>query len=474
MSKVKFYKGTKQNLPTSGMVEEDALYLCTDTGELYFGISTTALLLITDAIIAKSDGVNTIVPFNNPYNNTKATGRNAIVFCENGGESTGDNIVILASGYSCSISGDMSAIIGGQGVTIGADFSAAIGTQGVTIPQGRSQVIVLGCYVDSSNITENNTVWIQNLRTIYGDYIKSSEFLLNKSGSINGNLTVNGELVASEIKTQYMQSLSSMNSLSTIAGFLESFVQYDYPYLAKGIKILGTSVSAPLVPCNSFVTMATPGSITCDLTGTTTSMQYVWSGTFVASKQCMNIDMSNGQSVVWITGNPYNLVVGNKYYFKVIGYKNGYFIGTLNLIKNTNHLISGYTLAPNETFETYFDYNMDNSVEITSDEYGYWYWDNPERYSITNLREAFWQLDCLKSVDLSNLNTSNVSNFRDMFKDANNLKYINLAGLFNTNNASTYSGMFTNVPTNCTIDYINSQFKAAIRTSNPNLKWNAV
>lgn len=48
MANVKFYKGTKANLPTSGMIEEGAFYLCTDTGALYFGASPTSLLLVSE------------------------------------------------------------------------------------------------------------------------------------------------------------------------------------------------------------------------------------------------------------------------------------------------------------------------------------------------------------------------------------------------------------------------------------------
>lgn len=45
---VKFLQGIEANLPTSGMIEEGCLYFCTDTGNIYFGISTTALVLLAN------------------------------------------------------------------------------------------------------------------------------------------------------------------------------------------------------------------------------------------------------------------------------------------------------------------------------------------------------------------------------------------------------------------------------------------
>jgi len=45
---VKCLRGIEANLPTSGMIEEGCLYFCTDTGNIYFGISTTALVLLAN------------------------------------------------------------------------------------------------------------------------------------------------------------------------------------------------------------------------------------------------------------------------------------------------------------------------------------------------------------------------------------------------------------------------------------------
>ena len=44
MANVKFYKGVEANLPTSGMVEDGAFYMCTDTGNMYLGSGTTTLI----------------------------------------------------------------------------------------------------------------------------------------------------------------------------------------------------------------------------------------------------------------------------------------------------------------------------------------------------------------------------------------------------------------------------------------------
>ena len=47
MALVSFTQGLKENLPTNGIIE-GALYLTTDTGEMYYGKSISELLKITD------------------------------------------------------------------------------------------------------------------------------------------------------------------------------------------------------------------------------------------------------------------------------------------------------------------------------------------------------------------------------------------------------------------------------------------
>ena len=49
MAKVKFYKGVEANLPTSGMVEDGAFYMCTDTGNMYLGSGTTTLIQLNQS-----------------------------------------------------------------------------------------------------------------------------------------------------------------------------------------------------------------------------------------------------------------------------------------------------------------------------------------------------------------------------------------------------------------------------------------
>ena len=47
MAKLALKTGTQANLPTSGMIEEGCLYFCTDTGNIYYGASSTLLILLS-------------------------------------------------------------------------------------------------------------------------------------------------------------------------------------------------------------------------------------------------------------------------------------------------------------------------------------------------------------------------------------------------------------------------------------------
>lgn len=53
MALVSFTQGLKENLPTSSIIE-GALYLTTDTGEMYYGKSISELLKITDTDSVKN------------------------------------------------------------------------------------------------------------------------------------------------------------------------------------------------------------------------------------------------------------------------------------------------------------------------------------------------------------------------------------------------------------------------------------
>lgn len=47
MAKLALKTGIQANLPTSGMIEEGCLYFCTDTGNIYYGASSTLLILLS-------------------------------------------------------------------------------------------------------------------------------------------------------------------------------------------------------------------------------------------------------------------------------------------------------------------------------------------------------------------------------------------------------------------------------------------
>ena len=70
---------------------------------------------------------------------------------------------------------------------------------------------------------------------------------------------------------------------------------------------------------------------------------------------------------------------------------------------------------------------------------------------LTNITYMFFKCICLKSIDLSSFNTTNVNNMRYMFFDCHCLELINLSS-FNTTNDKDMSGMFSNCSSLKTID----------------------
>ena len=57
------------------------------------------------------------------------------------------------------------------------------------------------------------------------------------------------------------------------------------------------------------------------------------------------------------------------------------------------------------------------------------------------MNDMFNECKSLKSIDLSNFNTQNVTNMNDMFRECKSLKSIDLSN-FNTQNVTNMSDMF--------------------------------
>jgi len=219
MAKVKFYKGTRANLPTSGMIEEGAFYLCTDTGELYFGVGSSTLLLITDAIVRHGDGTNSIIPFDNPYNASGASGRNSIVFGDYLGRQSGNDILVVASGGNQNVTGNKDAVIAcNGGVSIAGNESAALATSGVTVPSTLSNVLCVAGYHGTPD--ESETLYFNKLKSIYGDKIDSNGLTTKEGTTINSNIRTVGD-----IDTQYTDGQSAWNfkTLNAIASIVNEW-----------------------------------------------------------------------------------------------------------------------------------------------------------------------------------------------------------------------------------------------------------
>ena len=235
MAKVKFYKGTKANLPTSGMIEEGAFYLCADTGELYFGAGSSTLLLITDAIARHGNGANSIIPFDNPYNASGASGRNSIVFGDYLGTSSGDNVLvaaatgnniitgnqgaIIASNGGASVAGDNSAVIAGRGANA-ADNSAIIGSTSCYIaekdPDGNdvSQSVALGGF--SGTLNESQTTAVHNLKNTFGDKWDSSGITTKEGTTINSSIRTVGDIDTQYANEQNTWIYKTFNAIASI------------------------------------------------------------------------------------------------------------------------------------------------------------------------------------------------------------------------------------------------------------------
>ena len=119
---------------------------------------------------------------------------------------------------------------------------------------------------------------------------------------------------------------------------------------------------------------------------------------------------------------------------------------------------------------------------------------NLDTSNITNMAQMFYYCNGLRSLNVSSFNTSNVDNMRYMFYSCSNLISLNLSNFdtakvtdasymfanceklmsldirnFNFNNISSYTNMFTGIPNNCEIIVANDSAKRWIITKFPQL-----
>ena len=80
---------------------------------------------------------------------------------------------------------------------------------------------------------------------------------------------------------------------------------------------------------------------------------------------------------------------------------------------------------------------------------------NLDTSNVTNMYAMFYHCNSLTLLDLSNFNTSKVTSMGSMFDGCSSLTSLDLSS-FNTRNVTSYSNMLSNVPTTCTI-YINPE-----------------
>ncbi len=70
--------------------------------------------------------------------------------------------------------------------------------------------------------------------------------------------------------------------------------------------------------------------------------------------------------------------------------------------------------------------------------------------NVTNMQQMFYNCSSLTNLSLSNFNTSNVTNMQQMFYNCSILKNLDIRN-FDFSNVTSYSNMFQNVPANCLI-----------------------
>jgi surface protein len=72
---------------------------------------------------------------------------------------------------------------------------------------------------------------------------------------------------------------------------------------------------------------------------------------------------------------------------------------------------------------------------------------NFDTSSVINMQQMFASCTSLTSLDINNFNTSNVENMKGMFSDCNSLISLNLIN-FDTSKLNTFSDMFLNIKNN--------------------------
>ena len=70
--------------------------------------------------------------------------------------------------------------------------------------------------------------------------------------------------------------------------------------------------------------------------------------------------------------------------------------------------------------------------------------------NVTNMQQMFYNCSSLTNLSLSNFNTSNVTNMQQMFYNCSRLKNLDIRN-FDFSNVTSYNNIFSNVPADCLI-----------------------
>lgn len=145
-----------------------------------------------------------------------------------------------------------------------------------------------------------------------------------------------------------------------------------------------------------------------------------------------------------------------------------------------NITLSTYAILVNTSTTNYsfgvFDADG-NEVDVTSDDWGVARLTDKDLGTVADFGGSMWGLfddygkTQLTRIDMSTVDTSSITNFREMFTGCVSLQEIDLSGDFNTLNATSYAYMFKNVPSTCVVYYNPATMKQAIINANTNLIW---
>ena len=287
------------------------------------------------------------------------------------------------------------------------------------------KLIENGLEITSGNVVVNNTTFTYNSeeqvwqgtyvaeQQSYPIYLNNDEVGIIKHGKLqyvfigDNNSSYSGFTV-----TETVSATSTSSSYKLIGG---SYIQYIEAMLVDGEQV---SIS-------SAKTFSSVGEHTVQMIMDTSNVKY------------MNSMFSN-------CGGLTSLDFGNKFDTSNVTNMEQMFRSCYNL---TSLDLSNFNTS-NVTNISYMFYNCSSLTSLDLSSF--------DTYNVKYMSNIFYYCKILTSLDLSNFDTSNVTDMNQMFYDCNDLTSITFGDKSNVSKVASYSSMFTNVPSTCTLTLCSS------------------